>query len=365
MSLMKALTYLEPGVISWRDVPMPTIEAETDVIGKVIATTICGTDLHIIKGDVPESTAAAKKNGENGLILGHEAVIEVTEVGKDVHKFKKGDIALVSCITSCGDCYYCEKNLQAHCSGNEGSSGWIFGHEINGTQAEFVRVPFGDFGLHKAPEGVAIDSLLMLCDAMPTSYEIGVIAGEVKEGDSVAVVGLGPVGLGALLTAKTLNPEKLIAIDMDDTRLELAIKFGATHTINPNKTPDVVAAINELTKSDFKKPGVDVAIEAVGIAPTFEMCEDLICPGGTIANIGVHGKPVELRLQELWIKNIKISTGLVSAFSTEDLLKKVVSGSLDPSLMVTHHMKLSEIEKGYDIFGNAATNKAIKMVFTP
>lgn len=355
---------MKPGVIAWKDVPMPVIKQQTDVIGRVVATTICGSDLHILKGDVPESTAIAQQNGENGLILGHEAIIEVTDVGADVSKFKKGDVALVSCITSCGHCYYCKTNLQAHCSGNEGSSGWIFGHEINGTQAEFVRVPFGDFGLYKAPPGVSYESLLMLADAMPTSYEIGVIAGEVKEGDSVAVVGLGPVGLGALLTAKTRNPEKLIAIDMDETRLELAKKFGATHTINPGKIKDVTAAINELTTTDFKKPGVDVAIEAVGVPATFEMCEDLICPGGKIANVGVHGKPVQLKLQELWIKNIKISTGLVSAYSTQELLDKVVAGSLDPSLMITHRMKLNEMEKGYEIFGNAASNKAIKMLFT-
>lgn len=359
---MKALLYLQPGKIALQSVAKPVLKDATDVIGRVVATTICGTDLHILKGDVPESTAVAEKQG--GLILGHEAVIEVEQVGSAVTKFTPGDICLASCITSCGSCYYCKNKLQAHCSGNEGSSGWIFGHEINGTQAEFVRVPFGDFSLYKAPKGVSYESLLMLSDAMPTSYEIGVISGEVKKGDTVAIVGLGPVGLGALLTAKMLEPSQIIAIDMDDTRLELAKKFGATHTINPSKTKDVLAEINGLTTTEIKETGVDVAIEAVGVPATFEMCEDIIAPGGKIANVGVHGKPVQLNLQDLWIKNIKITTGLVSAYSTQELLDRVIGGQLDPSLMITHRMKFDEIEEGYKIFGNAAQTKAVKMLFT-
>ncbi|ODQ47353.1 hypothetical protein PICMEDRAFT_71433 [Pichia membranifaciens NRRL Y-2026] len=367
--MMKALTYMGPGVISWHSIPKPKILQPTDVIGKVVATTICGSDLHILKGDVPETTAAASKNPEKGLVLGHEAIIEVESVGKDIKKFSPGDICIVSCITSCGSCYYCKKNLQSHCNGNEGTSGWIFGHEIDGTQSEYVRVPFGDTSLFKVPKGVSYDKLLMLCDAMPTSYEIGVLAGGVKQGDSVAIVGLGPVGLSALLSAKTLRPAQIIAIDMDDERLELAKQFGATHTINTGKltTQALTSEVLQLTSnlSPGREQGVDVAIECVGIPATFELCEDLIASGGSIANVGVHGKSVELKLQNLWIKNCKITTGLVSANTTEELLEKVVDGTLDPSLIITHHFKLDEIEKAYEVFKDAKTTKAMKIVLTP
>lgn len=367
--MMKALTYMGPGKISWHSIAKPKILKSTDVIGKVLATTICGTDLHIWKGDVPESTAAAQKDPEKGLVLGHEAIIEVESIGKDIKKFSPGDICIVSCITSCGSCYYCKRNLQSHCNGNEGTSGWIFGHEIDGTQSEYVRVPFGDTSLFAVPTGVSYEKLLMLCDAFPTSYEIGVLAGGVKKGDSVAIVGLGPVGLSALLLAKTLDPKQIIAIDMDDERLELAKEFGSTHTINPGKisaqalTSEVMRLTTDLVPG--REPGVDVAIECVGVPSTFELCQELITSGGSIANVGVHGKSVELKLQDLWIKNCKITTGLVSANTTEELLEKVVDGSLDPSLVITHHFKFDEFEKAYEIFKNAKETKAMKIVLLP
>lgn len=366
---MKALTYISPGVIAWRQIPKPKLIKSTDVIGKVVATTICGSDLHILKGDVLETTEIAQKDPKKGIVLGHEAIIVVEEVGSSITKFNPGDICIVSCITACGSCYYCEKNLQSHCSGNEGTSGWIFGHEIDGTQAEYVRVPFGNTSLFKAPKGVSYDKLLMLCDAIPTSYEIGVKNGGVKAGDSVAIVGLGPVGLSALLSTKTLNPKQIIAIDMDDQRLELATKLGATHVINPGKvfasalTNKVMEYTTDLIPG--REPGVDVAIECVGVPSTFELCQDLITSGGSIANIGVHGKSVELKLQKLWIKDCKITTGLVSANTTQELLDKVVDGSLDPSPIITHHFKFDEFEKAYEIFKDAKNTKAMKIVLTP
>lgn len=367
--MMKALTYLKPGVISWRNVPKPTIQQGKDVIGKVLATTICGSDLHILKGDVPETTELAAKNGDHGLILGHEAVIEVESVGSNVSKFKKGDICIVSCITACGECYYCKRNIQSHCNGTGYSSGWALGHLIDGTQAEYMRVPFADFSLFKAPKGIPNANLLMLSDALPTAYEIGVLNGKVQEGDSIAIVGLGPVGLSALLTAKTLKPKQIIAIDLDDERLALAKKMGATHTINSKgKSPDAIKGEVELFTKDLvsgREPGVDVAIECVGVAPTFELCQDLITPGGSIANVGVHGTPASLKLQELWIKNVHISTGLVSTYSLQELLGKVESGDLDPSAIITHHFKFDEFEKAYDVFKNASKTKAIKVVLTP
>lgn len=367
--MMKALTYLKPGVISWKNVPKPTLQESKDVIGRVLATTICGSDLHILKGDVPETTELARQNGENGLILGHEAVIEVESVGSSVSNFKKGDVCIVSCITSCGNCYYCKKNIQSHCNGTGLDSGWALGHLINGTQAEYLRVPFAEWSLFKAPKGIPNEKLLMLSDALPTAYEIGVLNGKVQKNDSIAIVGLGPVGLSALLTAKTLNPKQIIAIDLDNERLSLAEKLGATHTINSNgKSPALIKEeVDKITK-DFvpgREPGVDVAIECVGIAPTFELCQDLITPGGSIANVGVHGTSVNLKLQELWIKNIHISTGLVSAYSLPDLLGKVESGDLDPSSIITHHFKFNEFEKAYDVFKNASKTKAMKVVLTP
>lgn len=367
--MMKALTYMRPGVIAWHSIPKPTILAPTDVVGKVLATTICGSDLHILKGDVPETTTLAAKDASRGIVLGHEAIIEVETAGSAVTKFKPGDICIASCITACGQCYYCKKNLQSHCNGNEGTSGWIFGHEIDGTQSEFVRVPFADTSMYKAPTGIPYDKLLMLCDAIPTSYEIGVINGGVKEGDSIAIIGLGPVGLSALLSAKTKNPAQIIAIDMDDQRLELASRLGATHTINSSKisNDEVIAQVMKFTTdlAPGRESGVDVAIECVGVPATFELCEDLIASGGAIANVGVHGKSVELKLQNLWIKDCKITTGLVSANSTQDLLDKVVDGSLDPAPIITHHFKFDEFEKAYDVFKNAKDTKAMKIVLTP
>lgn len=366
---MKGLTYLKPGIVSWQSIPKPVLKKPTDVIGKVVTTTICGSDLHILKGDVPETTALAATTG-HGVVLGHEAIIEIESVGDAVKNFSKGDVCIVSCITSCGKCYYCKRNLQSHCTGHmEGTSGWVFGHEIDGTQAEYVRVPCADYGLYKVPEGVAYEKLLMLSDAIPTSYEIGILNGEVKEGDSVAVVGLGPVGLSALLTAINKKPKQLIAIDMDGNRLDLAKQLGATHIINSTNMPneEVAKKVQEISKDlePGRESGVDVAIECVGVPPTFELCEDLIASGGTIANVGVHGAKVDLKLQELWIKNCKITTGLVSTYSIPDLLNQVADGSLDPSPIITHHFKFDEFEKAYQVFKDAKNTKAMKIILTP
>nr|BAD32689.1 dihydroxyacetone reductase [Zygoascus ofunaensis] len=361
--MMKALCYLGSKTIKWQTVAKPTLKSPTDVIGKLSALTLCGSDLHIIAGHVKESTDIAESQPGRGLILGHEGIIKVEEVGDAVKNFKRGDVCIVSCITSCGECYYCKRDLQSHCNRTEGTSGWILGHEIDGTQAEYVRIPYADQSLYKAPENVPIESLLMLSDILPTAYEVGVVSGNVKKGDTVAIVGLGPVGLSALLSAKALDPAKIIAIDMDDSRLEVARRLGAHETINPGKQ-DAAKLVHELTASEGKSSGVDVAIECVGVPATFEMCEDLLCPGGHLSNVGVHGSSVELKLQELWIKNISISTGLVSAYSTETLLQKVIDKKLDPTPLATHHFKLSEIEKAYDVFSHAADNQAIKMVIT-
>jgi len=350
---VKALVYHGPGQKSWDEVPDPRIVNPTDVIVRVDATTICGTDLHILKGDVPAVTP--------GRILGHEGVGTITEVGPAVSTLLPGDRVIISCITSCGSCSYCHQGLPAHCLDDEGTSGigWIFGHLIDGTQAEFVRVPFADNSLHKIPEGVSDDAALMLSDILPTGFEIGVRKGRVKPGDVVAVIGAGPVGLAATMTASLYGPSRVIAVDIDDNRVDQARRFGATDGVNSSR-PGARDAIMAMTDG----LGVDVAIEAVGVPESFEMATELIRPGGTVANVGVHGRSVELKLQDLWIKDIAITTGLVSATTTPMLLKLVAQGMLQPDMFVSHHFRFDAILDAYETFAAAADSKALKVTIT-
>lgn len=344
---MKALVYQGPGQKSWEDKPNPAIEKPTDAVVRITHTTICGTDLHILKGDVPAVT--------QGRILGHEGVGVVEEVGSAVRNFKKGDHVLISCVTSCGSCPNCKRQLYSHCT----DGGWILGHLIDGTQAEQVRIPHADNSLYPIPAGADEEALVMLSDILPTGFEIGVLSGKVKPGDSVVVVGAGPVGMAALLTAQFYSPATLIMVDADANRLEIAKRFGATHTINIAQE-NVVKRIFELTDG----LGVDVAIEAVGIPASFNTCQEVVAAGGHIANVGVHGESVELHLEKLWIQNINISTGLVNTNTTPMLLKTVQSGKIDPSQLITHRFKLQDIIKAYEVFGNAAKEKALKVILS-
>jgi alcohol dehydrogenase len=343
---MKALVYHGPGKRAWEEKPKPVIKEPTDAIVKIAKTTICGTDLHILKGDVPTVT--------DGRILGHEGVGIIEEVGPGVTNFKKGNRVLLSCITSCGKCDACKKGMYSHC---ESGGGWILGNTIDGTQAEYVRIPFADTSLYPVPAGADEDALVMLSDILPTGFECGVLNGRIKPGDTVAIVGAGPVGLAALLTAQFYSPAEIIMIDMDDNRLEVSKKFGATKTVN-SKDGRARDKVMELTG----KKGVDVAIEAVGIPATFELCEDIVAAGGHIANIGVHGKSVELHLEKLWARNITITTRLVDTVTTPMLLKNVTAGKLKPKQLITHEFKLDDIMKAYDTFGNAAKEKALKVL---
>ncbi|MFP4150195.1 MAG: zinc-dependent alcohol dehydrogenase family protein [Nitriliruptoraceae bacterium] len=347
---MKALVYHGPGQKAWEEVPDPQLVAPTDAIVRVDTTTICGTDLHILKGDVPAVT--------DGRILGHEAVGTITEVGSAVTGFSVGDRVIVSCISSCGACDYCQRGLPSHCLAPEGAVGvgWILGHLVDGTQAEFVRVPYADGSLHKLPEGVDDEAALMLADILPTGFEIGVRNGRVKPGDVVAVIGAGPVGLSAIMTAGLYGASRVIAIDLDDNRLELARTFGATDAVNSGADDwfdQVIAMTDGL--------GVDVAIEAVGVPATFDMCVSLVRPGGSVANVGVHGSPVELPIQDLWIKDISITMGLVSATTTKMLLKLVAQGKLEPAKFVSHRFSLEAMLDAYDTFGRAAETGAMKL----
>lgn len=344
---MKALVYHGPGQKAWEEKPRPTITAPTDAIIKMYKTTICGTDLHILKGDVPAVT--------DGRILGHEGVGIVEETGSAVTSFKKGDHVLISCISSCGKCAYCKKGMYSHCE----KGGWILGHLIDGTQAEYVRIPFADNSLYHIPANADEEALVMLSDILPTGFECGVLNGKVQPGSTVAIVGSGPIGLAALLTAQFYSPAQIIMIDPDDNRLETAKRFGATAIIN-NSKENAIETVKQLTHNK----GVDTAIEAVGIPATFELCQYLVGPGGTIANIGVHGKSVELHLETLWAHNITITTRLVDTVTTPLLLETVQSKKLDPQQLITHRFKLSDIMNAYETFQNAAKEKALKVILT-
>jgi len=350
---MKALVYGGPGMKEWKEVPDPTIQKPTDVIVKVETTTICGTDLHILKGDVPAVTP--------GRILGHEGVGTITEVGSSVVNFKVGDRVIISCIKSCGACKNCKSGLYSHCLGEEGVSGlgWVFGHLIDGTQAELVRVPYADNSLHLMPTGTTDVEAVMLSDILPTGFEMGVQYGAVKPGDVVAVIGTGPVGLAAIITAGLYGAARVISIDLDTNRLEKSREFGATDVV-VSGTPQWREEVMAMTDG----AGVDVAIEAVGIPETFEMATQIVRPGGHVANVGVHGKPVSLALENLWIQNISISMGLVNTNTTPLLLKLVESKKIDAAKFATHFFTFDQFIDAYDTFSRAAETKALKVVIT-
>jgi alcohol dehydrogenase len=348
---MKALVYQGPGKKAWQDVPQPRLQHPTDAIVRIDTTTICGTDLHILKGDVPAVTP--------GRILGHEGVGVITELGSSVTTLAVGDKVIISCIKSCGHCLFCKQGLFAHCLGEEGAVGigWVFGHLIDGTQAELVRVPYAETSLHKVPESVTDQQGVLLSDILPTGFEIGVQYGQTKPGDVMAVIGAGPIGLAVIMTAGLYGAAKIISIDLDANRIEQAKKFGATDGVNSGD-PDWKRKVMALTDGW----GVDVAVEAVGLPATFDMATQIVRPGGHVANVGVHGKPVELRLQDLWIHNVTISTGLVNTNTTPMLLRLVAEGKLEVDKFVSHRFRLDDMLAAYDTFARAAETKALKVV---
>ena len=344
-STMKALVYHGPGRRSWEDRPRPVVQMGSDAVVRMTTSTICGTDLHILKGDVPAVT--------DGRILGHEGVGVVDSIGAGVTKIRVGDKVLVSCITSCGTCDFCRKGMYSHCR----DGGWILGHKIDGTQAEYVRVPHAQTSLYVVPQESDEEALTMLSDIFPTGFECGVLNGKVKPGDTVAIVGSGPIGLAALLTAKLYSPAEIVMVVPDRNRLEVAKGFGATKLVNATE-PKAVEKLMALTGGE----GFDVVIEAVGIPATFDTCQAIVAPGGVLANIGVHGKPVSLQMERLWSHNITLTTRLVDTVTTPMLLKLVESGRLDAKRLVSHRFDLSEIMKAYDTFSNAAKERALKVI---
>ncbi|WP_412078686.1 zinc-dependent alcohol dehydrogenase family protein [Streptomyces xanthophaeus] len=342
---MKAFVFHGPGRTAWQDVPDPSIKDAADAIVRVDAVTICGTDLHIIKGDVPEVTP--------GRVLGHEAVGTVVETGGDVRTVRPGDRVLISCISSCGRCRYCREGRYGQC---RGGGGWVLGHTIDGTQAEYVRVPFADLSVHALPSAVDSHDAVLLADIFPTSYEVGVLNGNVRPGDTVVVVGAGPIGLAAIATAGLYSPGRIIAVDLAEPRLAAARALGADATADATEEPEQLVA--DLTEG----LGADVVIEAVGVPEAFEMCTRMVRPGGRVANIGVHGKPVTLHLEDLWIKDITITTGLVDTYSTPMLLRMMAAGRLPGSALVTHRFELGQMEGAYDVFARAGDTGALKVV---
>ncbi|MEW2402871.1 alcohol dehydrogenase catalytic domain-containing protein [Streptomyces sp. NPDC046862] len=342
---MKGFVFHGPGQSAWQDVPDPAIKEATDAIVRVDVVTICGTDLHILKGDVPEVRP--------GTVLGHEAVGEVVETGRDVHTVRPGDRVLVSCITACGRCRFCWERTYGQC---RGGGGWILGHVIDGTQAEYVRVPYADMSVHTLPGAVDSKDAVLLADIFPTGYEVGVLNGRVQPGDTVAVVGVGPVGLAATATAQLYAPERVIAVDVAAARLDAAKRLGADAVADAREGPEQLVA--DLTDG----LGADVVVEAVGAPETFELCTRMVRPGGHVANVGVHGRPATLHLEDLWTKNVTITTGLVDTYSTPTLLRMAAAGRLPTASLVTHSFPLDQMEEAYDVFAGAADTGALKVM---
>ncbi|MCX4631311.1 zinc-dependent alcohol dehydrogenase family protein [Streptomyces sp. NBC_01443] len=342
---MKALVFQGPGRTAWQEVPDPGLKDPADVIVRVDAVTICGTDLHIVKGDLPEVAP--------GRVLGHEAVGTVVESGGDVRSVRPGDRVLVSCISSCGRCRFCRESRYGQC---RGGGGWVLGHTIDGTQAEYVRVPFADLSVYPLPSTVDSADAVLLADIFPTSYEVGVLNGNVRPGDTVVVVGAGPVGLAAIATARLYSPARVIAVDLAPSRLAKARELGADAVVNAAEEPETL--VGDLTDG----LGADVVMEAVGVPETFEMCTRMVRPGGRVANIGVHGKPATLHLEDLWIKDVTITTGLVDTCSTPMLLRMLAAGRLPTSSLITHRFELGQMEEAYEVFSRAGETGALKVV---
>ncbi|MEU4684255.1 zinc-dependent alcohol dehydrogenase family protein [Streptomyces xinghaiensis] len=342
---MRALVFHGPGQSSWDTVPDPAIQQPTDAIVRVDTTTICGTDLHILKGDVPEVRP--------GTVLGHEAVGVITEAGDAVGAFQAGDRVLVSCISGCGRCRYCREGAYGQCLSG---GGWILGHLVDGTQAEYVRVPFADLSLHKLPDEVPSEQAILLSDILPTAYEVGVLNGRVTPGDTVVIVGAGPIGLAAVATARLYSPGRIVAVDLARSRLDAAKRLGADDVVQAEE--DVEGFVRGITGG----LGADVVMEAVGVPQSFELCTRIVRPGGHVANIGVHGKPAALHLEDLWIKNLTITTGLVDTSSTPALLRMLAAGRLPAAELTTHTFALDAMEEAYDVFSRAAETGALKVV---
>ncbi|KAJ5328697.1 hypothetical protein N7452_009087 [Penicillium brevicompactum] len=347
---MKAIVYTGGSDISIEVHPKPVILEATDAIVRVLHTTICGTDLHILQGHVPTCTP--------GRILGHEGVGVIETLGADVTNFTVGQVVVISCITSCGACYYCDRKMPSQCE----TGGWILGNKIDGTQAEYVRIPHASFSLHVLPKSIDQKVAVTLSDTVPTSYECGILNGSIQPGSTVAIIGTGPIGLMILQMAKKLySPSMTAVIGRGHSRLNTATSMGADHAFSVLDGQEV--AISSAL-SATKERGFDVVIEAVGTPESFELSQALVGPGGTIASLGVFGQSCELHLEKLWNRNICLRTRLIDAVSTPDLLKMVETGGIEPQFLISHKFTFDEIQKAYEAFEAPSKHGTLKVVLT-
>jgi len=340
---MKALIYDEPGKIRWDEHPDPKIQQDTDIILRVTTTTICGSDTHIIKGGVPDTPY--------GTVLGHEGVGVVESVGNAVRNVVPGDRVLATCVTACGFCRFCTAQQYGQCL----NGGWALGHLIDGVQAEYARIPYAQNSLYKIPDALTDEQVLFLTDILATGYEVGVLMGQVRPGDTVVIVGSGPVGLSATLTAQLFSPANIVVVDLVESRRKKALELGATHAVSPEEVHDLVSDLTDGL-------GADVTMEAAGFPAPFELAADLVRSGGRIANIGVHEEPATLHIEKLWAKQVTITTGIPSALTVPALMKAIAAGTLDATSLISHRIPLNETAQGYEIFKNAAETNALKVV---
>jgi alcohol dehydrogenase len=341
---MKALVYQGNGDRSWTTMPDPTIADDQDIVIRVDAVTICGTDLHILGGDVPEV--------KPGRVLGHEAVGTVVAAGRASGRLV-GDRVLASCISGCGRCPACRFGHYGQC---RNGGGWILGHLIDGVQAEFARIPFADLSTYVLPDTISDQAAVLFADIVPTAYEVGVRNGQVEPGSVVAVVGAGPIGWSAMLCARLYSPAHIVAIDPAPARREMALRLADT-VVEPDQAEATMRRLGDGL-------GADVVIEAVGRPEAFELCTRLARPGGRVANVGVHGEAATLHLEDLWIRDVTITTGLVDGWSTSQLLAMYSEGLLDPSDLLTHRFDLTAMVEAYDVFADPASSGAMKVVLT-
>jgi threonine dehydrogenase-like Zn-dependent dehydrogenase len=347
---MKAVSFVEVGRLEMRDVPRPTIQAPTDVVLKITTTAICGSDLHVLEGRIPGMM--------EGGILGHEFIGIVDEAGPEVKNFKPGDRALASFLVPCGKCWFCDRRQFGQCQEAQIFGYGVFTGDLAGGQTEYVRVPNADLALHHINPKLSDEQALFAGDILATGFHVADIAG-IKEGDSVAVVGCGPVGLMAIQAAQTFKPGKIFAIDSVDQRLELASGFGAEPIDMRHR--NAVVACQDMTEGR----GVDVVLECVGataaLVPTF----DMVRPGGTVSVIGVHSEQMpEMPLQLMFLKAINLRFGgTANVVGRWDMvLEHIENGDMHPESIISHRMKLDQAIEGYELF---RSHEAMKVVLTP
>lgn len=343
---MKALVYKQKGIIELCEKPLPEIRNENDAIVKVTLSTICTSDLHIMHGAVPLA--------KEGVTLGHEFVGVVTAVGENVKNLKAGDRVSANCITFCGECRFCKRGFINNCI----KGGWEIGCKIDGCQAEYVRVPFAQTGLTKLPDNVSDENALFVGDILSSGY-FGAELCNIKQNDIIAVIGAGPVGLCSMMCARLFGASKVIAIDIDSTRLDIAAKNKlADYTINPAHQ-DLQNIIEEITGGD----GADGVIEAAGGENTFELAWKIARPNSVVALVAMYEKAQTLPLPHMYGKNLIFKTGGVDATHCEELVKYISQGKISTDILISKKMAFDDILKAYKMF-EEKTDNCLKIAIT-